>query len=194
MQDEKDLPENESPQLDEQATEAGEPDTPEAQLDPKEKEIADLESQVATFKEQVMRERAENDNLRKRQQRELESAHKYGSERLLKDFLPIIDSLTLGLKAAQEAAAKEEAPSEAINKFIEGNEMTLKMFRETLQKHGVEEINPEGEKFDPAVHEAVAMVPAADKEPNTIIHVAQKGYVLNGRSIRAAQVVVAKGE
>ncbi|SUO95436.1 nucleotide exchange factor GrpE [Suttonella ornithocola] len=157
-------------------------------IDPRDEEIAKLSEQVAILKDQVIRERAENDNLRKRQERELSNAHKFAAERLIKDLLPVLDSLTLGLQAAEENAEKPEA----IKQFIEGSEMTLKILRENLQKNGVEEINPVGEKFNPELHEAVTMVPSPEHENNTVLHVAQKGYVLNGRTVRAAQVVVAK--
>lgn len=157
-------------------------------VDPRDEEIAKLSEQVAGLKEQVLRERAENDNLRKRQERELANAHKFATERLIKDLLPVLDSLALGLQAAESNADKPEA----IAQFIEGSEMTLKILRENLQKHGVEEINPQGEKLNPELHEAVAMVPSPEHENNTVIQVAQKGYLLNGRTVRAAQVIVAK--
>lgn len=148
--------------------------------------IATLQAQIATLKDQFIRERAENENLRKRFERDLSNAHKYGSERLLKDLLPVLDSLSLGIEAARQS---EDA---CMQQFIEGSEMTLKLFLDTLAKHGIEEISPEGEKFNPEFHEAVAALPNGEVEPNTILHVAQKGYVLNGRSIRAAQVVVSR--
>lgn len=151
-------------------------------------EIDKLNKQVSALKDQVIRERAENDNLRKRQERELQSAHKFATERLIKDLIPVLDSLTLGV----DAARNNENNSEAIEQFIEGSEMTLKLLRETLAKHGIEELNPEGEKFNPELHEAVTALPNNDVAPNTVLHVAQKGYTLNGRVIRAAQVIIAK--
>lgn len=149
-----------------------------------------LEQEIASLKDFLLRERAENENLRKRQERELSNAYKYASEKLIKDLLPVLDSLTLGLKAADEM---ENVPDE-LKQFLDGSQMTLKIFMDTLIRHGVEEIDPLGEKLDPEKHEAVAIIPVPDATPNTITHVAQKGYVLNGRTIRAAQVVVAKGE
>ena len=101
--------------------------------------------------------------------------------------MPVLDSLVLGLKAAQESADKPEAMAQ----FIEGSELTLKMLRENLAKHGVEEVNPAGgDKFNPDVHEAVAMLPNPELENNTVMHVAQIGYVLNGRTVRAQVVIV----
>lgn len=151
-------------------------------------EVAKLTEQVAALKEQVLRERAENENLRKRQERELANAHKFANERLVKELFPVLDSLVLGIKAAQENADKPES----FEQFIQGSEMTLKILRENLAKHGVEEINPVGEKFNPDAHEAVAMVPNPEMENNTIMHVTQIGYALHGRTVRAAQVIVVK--
>ena len=151
-------------------------------------EIKQLIETVASLKDQVIRERAENENLRKRQERELANAYKFATERLIKDLLPVLDALTLGLKSAQE---NQEKP-EAIKQFIEGSQMTLKILLENLAKNGVEEINPVGEKFNPEFHEALTMLPNPELENNSIIDVAQKGYLLNGRTIRAAQVVVVK--
>lgn len=151
-----------------------------------EADTAALEAQIAQWKDQAMRAHAEMDNLRKRFEREKEQALKYGSERLLKDLLPVLDSLVLGIEAARKS---EDA---CMAQFVEGSEMTLKLLLDTLGKHGIEEVSPEGEKFNPEFHEAVAALPNGDVEPNTVLHVAQKGYVLNGRSIRAAQVVVSR--
>lgn len=158
-------------------------------LNAQSEEVAQLAEQVAALKDQVIRERAENENLRKRQERELLNAHKFANERIVKELLPVLDSLVLGVKAAQESADKPEAMAQ----FIEGSELTLKMLRENLAKHGVEEVNPAGgDKFNPDVHEAVAMLPNPELENNTVMHVAQIGYVLNGRTVRAAQVVIVK--
>lgn len=158
-------------------------------LNAQSEEVAQLAEQVAALKDQVIRERAENENLRKRQERELLNAHKFANERIVKELLPVLDSLVLGVKAAQESADKPEAMAQ----FIEGSELTLKMLRENLAKHGVEEVNPaSGDKFNPDVHEAVAMLPNPELENNTVMHVAQIGYVLNGRTVRAAQVVIVK--
>lgn len=158
-------------------------------LNAQSEEVAQLAEQVAALKDQVIRERAENENLRKRQERELLNAHKFANERIVKELLPVLDSLVLGVKAAQESADKPEVMAQ----FIEGSELTLKMLRENLAKHGVEEVNPAGgDKFNPDVHEAVAMLPNPELENNTVMHVAQIGYVLNGRTVRAAQVVIVK--
>lgn len=149
-------------------------------------EINTLHEEIAQLKELALRERAENENLRKRHERELQQAHKFALERLLKDLIPVLDSLTLGLDAAQK-----HQENEALNEFVKGSEMTLKVLLDILQRYGVEEINPLGEKLNPEWHQALSVIPQPGVEPNTIIQVAQKGYVLNGRVIRAAQVLVA---
>lgn len=168
-------------------------DTPELEIDLNQAEaaadavdVAALEAQVAQWKDQAMRAHAEMDNLRKRIDREKESALKFGNERLLKDLLPVLDSLVFGIDAARQSE------DERMQQFTQGSEMTLKLFLDTLAKHGIKELNPVGEKFNPEYHEAVTALPNAEVEPNTVLHVAQKGYVLNGRSIRAAQVVVSR--
>lgn len=133
--------------------------------------------------EALLRARAEMDNLRKRNARDLEQARKFALERFVKDLLPVIDSLEQGLEAAREGRESE--------KLVEGNELTLRMFSKVLADHGVDEVNPEGEKFDPEVHEAMTMQPSREHEPETVMMVLQKGYVLNGRLVRPARVVVA---
>ena len=162
----------------------------EAFLDARGAEIEALQAQVAELKNAVLRERADSDNLRKRFEREKESALKFGSEKLIKALLPVIDSLTLGLEAAK---AHEAEGRQALDHFIEGSSMTLKLLLDVLQKNGVIELDPVGEKLDPELHQALSVIPSPDAEPNTILHVAQKGYLLNGRVIRAAQVIVADG-
>ena len=162
----------------------------EAFLDARGAEIETLQAQIAELKNAVLRERADSDNLRKRFEREKESALKFGSEKLIKELLPVIDSLTLGLEAAK---AHEAEGRQALDHFIEGSSMTLKLLLDVLQKNGVSELDPVGEKLDPELHQALSVIPSPDAEPNTILHVAQKGYLLNGRVIRAAQVIVADG-
>ena len=162
----------------------------EAFLDARGAEIETLQAQIAELKNAVLRERADSDNLRKRFEREKESALKFGSEKLIKELLPVIDSLSLGLEAAK---AHEAEGRQALDHFIEGSSMTLKLLLDVLQKNGVIELDPVGEKLDPELHQALSVIPSPDAEPNTILHVAQKGYLLNGRVIRAAQVIVADG-
>ncbi len=133
----------------------------------------------------AVRARAELENLRKRHDRDLSNAHKYALERFVSELLPVRDSLELGLKAAQEEHAD-------VAKLREGTELTLNLFSSVLEKFNVAVIDPEGEPFNPELHQAMAMQPAEDVAPNTVINVVQKGYSLNGRLVRPAMVIVSQ--
>jgi molecular chaperone GrpE len=128
--------------------------------------------------------RAEADNIKKRAERDVQNAHKYGLEKLISELLPVKDSLELGISAANDTSD--------IEKIKEGSELTLKMLNTAIEKFGVQEIDPVGSKFNPDLHEAMAMQPAKDAEPNTVLQVIQKGYVLNERLVRPALVIVAR--
>ena len=97
---------------------------------------------------------------------------------------------------ATQAQAAEAGPDEAANAgaeaIAEGVELSLKMFHTVLDKAGIAQVDPLGEPFDPQHHEAMAMIPSPDAEPNSVLEVMQKGYTLNGRLVRAAMVVVSK--
>jgi molecular chaperone GrpE len=136
------------------------------------------------LKDQLMRSKAEMDNLRRRNERDVSNAHKYGSEKLLKDLLPVMDSLIRGL----EGDAPEEPHAQALYK---GMELTLDLLEKTLQKHGITMIDPAaGETFNPEQHEAMSMQQNPDFEADTVLQVLQKGFELNGRVLRAAMVIV----
>ncbi len=128
---------------------------------------------------------AEMENLRKRTERDVQNAHKFALERFFGELLPVRDSLELGLAAADGAA--EVAHLRA------GLELTLKQLAAAMEKSGAREVNPAvGVKFNPAEHEAMAMLPTDQQEPNTVAQVVQKGYQLNERLIRPAKVIVAQ--
>ena len=154
------------------------------ELDPA-AELEAAQAEAAEFKDRYLRSEAELENVRKRSEREVQKARKFALEKFAGDLLGVMDSLDMGVQAAKADGATVEA-------VAEGSELTLKMFIDTLTKHGVEQIDPTGEKFDPEEHEAMVMQPSADAEPNTVIDTFQKGYKLNGRVLRAARVVVAK--
>ena len=135
---------------------------------------------------QCLRLQAEIENLRKRAERDVANAHKFALEKFLTELLPVKDSLEMGLAAAAEGEQIDVA------KLKEGTELTLKMLGDALEKYGIKEIDPEGEKFDPAFHEAMSMQEREDVDPNTVVTVVQKGYTLNDRLIRPAMVIVAK--
>lgn len=133
-----------------------------------------------------LRSQAEMDNMRRRAEKDLESAHKFGLEKFASELLPVKDSLELGL------AAVEENSDEAVEKLREGTELTLKMLGTALEKFGIKEIDPVGEVFNPEQHQAMTMQESAEAVPNTVLIVMQKGYLLNERVMRPALVVVSK--
>lgn len=151
-----------------------------------EAEQAEQDPQVAELKDQLLRQMAEVENIKRRASRDVEHAHKFATEKLLNDLVPVLDSLE---KAVETATATDGA--EAI---AEGVSLSLKLCVDTLARHGVEQVDPLGEPFDPQLHEAMTMVPNPDAEPNSVMDVMAKGYVLNGRLVRAAKVIVVKGD
>lgn len=140
--------------------------------------------QAGALRDQALRAQAEAENTRRRASRDVENAHKFALERFVADLLPVMDSLE---KAVEVAAATAGAES-----IGQGVELSLKLFLSVLEKHGIERIDPVGEPFDPQKHEALAMVPSQHAEPNSVLEVVQRGYLLSGRLVRAAKVVVAK--
>ncbi len=135
--------------------------------------------QVNELREALLRTRAEMDNLEKRTQRELEKARKFMFEGVFRDLLPVIDSLDRGLETAAEQGLEEE-----------GLALTRKLLLQTLERHGLEVLSPEGESFDPQWHEAMSAQPNSEVPAETILMVMQKGYRLNDRLLRPARVVI----
>ncbi|WGL16213.1 nucleotide exchange factor GrpE [Microbulbifer bruguierae] len=150
-----------------------------------EAEVASLHVQLAEHKDMVLRAQAEVQNARRRAQQDVEKAHKFGLEKLLKDLVPVVDNL-------ERALSTIDSEHEAHKAVVEGIELTHKSFLDTLGKYSVEVIDPAGEPFDPELHQAMTQVPNGDVEPNTVLDVFQKGYRLNGRLLRPAMVVVSK--
>jgi molecular chaperone GrpE len=145
--------------------------------------IEELEQALAEAKEQALRATAEAQNSRRRAEQDVEKARKFALEKFVKELLPVIDSLEKALDAMGEDASEAHR---------EGVSMTLKLQLDVLGKFGVEQVDPQGEPFDPQYHEAMTMVPNPELDPNTVMDVMQKGYVLNGRLVRPAMVVVSK--
>ena len=152
--------------------------------------IEDLESQLEEAQQstkdnwdKLLRSQAEMENLKRRTTKDLENAHKFALDGFVKALLEVSDSLTMGIKSAKDEKATIETTTE-------GLELTMKVFNSTLEKFGVESINPIDEKFDPELHEAVTMVPMPDKKSNTVLEVIQTGFTLNGRLVRPALVIV----
>ncbi len=147
-------------------------------------ELEAARQQAAETWNQLVRAQADLENLRKRSERDVAQAHKYGLEKFLSELLPVVDSLELGLGHATEHADPE--------KLREGMDLTLKMLGQVLQKFRVEEIDPLGEPFDPELHQAMSIQENAELDPNTVLTVVQKGYRLNDRLLRPALVIVSK--
>ena len=146
-------------------------------------QVEELQQKLNILGEQLLREQAEMQNIRRRAQRDIESAHKYALEKFTGELLSVVDNL----ERAIDAIDTEDESQKAV---AEGLELTLKTFIEVLAKYKVEAVEPEGQPFDADLHQEVSTVPNAEVEPNTVINVFQKGYTLNGRLIRPAMVVV----
>lgn len=181
--------EEQEPVEEPEATEPSEEHTSEADA---EESVEGLKSRVEALnqalesaKEQVLRSQAEAQNARRRAEQDVAKAHKFGQEKLLRDLLPVVDNL-------ERALSSMDRDNPDFKAVIEGIELTHKSFVDVLAQHQVEPVNPEGEPFDPELHQAMTMVDNPDVEPNTVIEVFQKGYTLNGRLVRPAMVVVSK--
>jgi molecular chaperone GrpE len=148
--------------------------------------LEDARSKADENWDQLLRVRAEMENLRRRNERELENAHKYALDNFVRELLQVWDSLELGHGAAQDASAD-------VQKLREGTELTLKLFYDVMTKFGVEQVAPdEGDVFNPDFHQAMSTQARADLDPNSVVMVLQKGYKLNERLVRPALVIVSK--
>ncbi|MFH2944883.1 nucleotide exchange factor GrpE [Enterobacter roggenkampii] len=171
--------------------EAVEPDASAEQVDPRDEKIANLEAQLVEAqnreRDSVLRIKAEMENLRRRTEQDVEKAHKFALEKFVNELLPVIDSLDRALEVADKANPDNAA-------MIEGIELTLKSMLDVVRKFGVEVIADTDVPLDPNVHQAIAMVESEEIEAGKVLSVMQKGYTLNGRTIRAAMVTVAKAK
>ncbi|MCL9783954.1 nucleotide exchange factor GrpE [Vibrio sp. S4M6] len=161
-------------------------------VDEQEAKIAQLEAallaseaKVQEQQESVLRAKAEVENMRRRTEQEIDKARKYALNKFSEELLPVIDNLERAIQAA-------DAENEAVKPLLEGVELTHKTFTDVVSKFGLKEINPEGETFNPELHQAMSIQESEDHEPNTVMFVMQKGYELNGRVIRPAMVMVSK--
>lgn len=145
--------------------------------------LAAAEAKAAENWNSYLRAVAELDNYRKRMERELDNARKYAVERFAQELVGVVDSLEAGINAAGAHAATA---------LLEGSAATLKQLQRAFEKAGIKVIDPKGQPFDPAWHEAMLAQESADQPANTILSVIQKGYSLNGRLLRPARVVVSK--
>ncbi len=150
-----------------------------------EEELAKSQSQLADQHELMLRIKAEAENARRRASLDVEKAHKFALEKFAGDLLPVVDNL-------ERALSFINREDEAFKGVIEGVELTMKSFLDTVAKYGVMQIDPAGQPFNPDQHQAMSIQPSADVPPNTVTFVLQKGYELNGRLLRPAMVGVSK--
>ncbi len=151
------------------------------------KQLSAAEKKAEEHWDKAVRATAEMENLKRRTQKDIENAHKYALEKFAKELLTVLDSLELGIQAASS-----DHPE--VVKLREGSELTKKQLESVFSKFNIEVIDPLGQPFNPELHQAMSTQPSSDVEPNTVINVFQKGYLLNGRLIRPAMVVVSKAE
>ena len=148
-------------------------------------QVASLEEQLAAAQDQALRAAADVQNARRRAEQEVEKAHKFALERFANELLPVVDSLERGMELS-------DAADPAIKPMRDGMELTLKMFADTLERFQIVAVEPNGEPFNPELHQAMAMEERDSVEPNTVIRVFQKGYTISGRLLRPAMVVVSE--
>jgi len=144
-----------------------------------------LEEELVTARDDVLRAHADAQNVKRRAEQDVEKARKFALESFARELLAVVDNL----ERALEATAGQD---EAVKPVTEGVELTLKSFLDALRKFNVEAVDPQGEPFDPNLHQAMSMVENSEVEPNSVIAVMQKGYTLNGRLLRPAMVMVSK--
>ncbi len=146
--------------------------------------LAEAEERAKNHWGQYLRAVADLDNVRKRAQKDIEAANRYGLEKFAQELLPVRDSLELAVQNADKAAD--------LQSLKQGQQATLQLLVKALEKLGIVTINPVGEPFDPSRHEAMLAQPSNTAEPNSVLQVVQPGYELNGRLLRPARVIVAK--
>lgn len=143
----------------------------------------EAEQEVLVLRDALLRTRAEMDNLQKRSERELDKARRFINEGLMKDLVPVLDTFDQALENTPEDAEVQR----------QGLLLLQKQLLQSLERHGLQVLNPHGEAFDPEWHEAMSLQPSEEHEPDTVMLVLQRGYTLHGRLLRPARVIVARG-
>ena len=159
----------------------------EVSIESLQQQLEAAQQQAAANLDKALRVQAEMENLKRRVQKDLDDERKYGLTKIAKELLSVVDSLELGIQAANS-----DLPE--VVKLREGSELTVKQFEAVFGKFNIEAIDPTGQPFNPELHQAMVMQPSSTVEPGSVINTFQKGYVLNGRLLRPAMVVVAKAE
>jgi molecular chaperone GrpE len=150
---------------------------------------ADYEQKLQEMKDQLLRAVAETENVRRRASRDVEETGKYAVSGFARDMITVAENMFLAINAVPEEARKEEG---LLKTLSDGVDMTLRELLNAFEKHGIQRIDPLGEKFDHNRHQAVSQVEDPEKEPNTVLHVMQAGYTIGDRLLRPAMVVVSK--
>jgi molecular chaperone GrpE len=148
-------------------------------------QLAAAQKEAAAHHERYLRAVADLENYRKRALREKDEVRQFGAAGVMEDLLPILDNLGLGL-----AAAQQQTDTKAV---VEGVALVLGQFKTALERHGLKEVNPSGQAFDPHLHECISHQPSPDVAAEHVMQVVRPGYTLNGRLIRPASVVVSSG-
>jgi molecular chaperone GrpE len=148
-----------------------------------EQQLVDARAKADEHYALYVRALAELDNVRKRAVKDVEQAHRYAVEKLAHELLPVLDGFEL---------AQANAGTADVRSLLEGQAATLRLLLKAVEKAGIAELNPTGQAFDPQQHEAMVAQPAADVPPDTVLQTVQKGYVLNGRVLRPARVIVSR--
>ncbi len=169
---------------------------PDESINPESEDIQDSEKELSEIEilqkkhdenyDALLRATAEIENIKKRSQKEVENAYKYSTESILQEIIPIYDSLSLSCNLSDEKITKEQ--------LDQGNKLLLSMFQKIFEKNNIEEINPEGESFNPEFHQAISTIENNNEENDKITEVVQKGYLLNNRVIKPALVIVVKNK
>jgi molecular chaperone GrpE len=154
-----------------------------AELDILRTALSEAETRAEENRNALLRAVAEAENARKRAQRDVEAAHRFGTERLAADLLEVFDSLELGIAAGSGANAQ---------KLVEGMDATRRLLVKALEQAGVAVVDPQGQPFNPELHEAMMTQESGEAAPGTVLAVVQKGFTLNGRLLRPARVIVAR--
>ncbi len=150
------------------------------------KQLEVAESTLKEANDKMLRSLAEAENIRRRASLDVENAHKFGIEKIARELLNVVDSLESGLDTVTEPDQIQ------IEHLREGMQLTHKLLLDILAQFQIKQINPKGDIFDPRQHEALTTQPSAEVEPNTVLMVVQKGYMIHDRILRPARVIVAK--
>lgn len=152
--------------------------------------LAGMQAEIERLTDERIRALAEVDNVRKRAEKQVADERAYGASKFARDILSVADNLRRAIDASKDAAKNDPA----VANLLTGVEMTEKELVGALEKNGIKRLDPKGQKFDPNFHQAIAEIPMPGQPHGTVLEVVQAGYMIADRLLRAAMVVVSKGE